>query len=173
METFWKDLKQAMRLLRQSPGFSITAIAALALGIGANTAIFSVVDTVLLKPLAFPDPERIVVLMNWSPQGSGPAASVPKYNIWRQQTQALEDVSAYDTGGPALNLSGGDHPEQLKGIHVSYEFFHLFGAQPAIGRTFTAGEDRPRGGHVIVLSNGLWQRRFGSGRGCDGAPACF
>jgi len=156
------DVKHAFRLLRQSPGFTTTAISALALGIGANTAIFSVVDTVLLKPLAFPQPERIVTLLTSTPQGAFPGASVPKYNAWRRQTQVLEDVSAFDTGGPGLNLGGGDHPEQLKGIHVSYEFFHLFGAQAAVGRTFTADEDRPRGGNVIVLSNGLWQRRYGS-----------
>ena len=162
------DLKHAFRMLRQSPGFTATAISALALGIGANTAIFSVVNTVLLKPLAFPEPERIVVLETSSSQGSGPGASVPKYNAWRRQTQVLEDVSAYDPGGPGLNLGGGDHPEQLKGIHVSYEFFHLFGAQAVVGRTFTAGEDRPRGGNVIVLSNGLWRRRFGSDPGIVG-----
>ena len=162
METLWLDVKHSFRLLRQSPGFTATAIAALALGIGANTAIFSVINTVLLKPLAFPDPDRIVTLMNWSPQGSFPAASVPKYNTWRRQTKVLEDVSAYDTGGPGLNLGGGDRPEQLQGIHVSYEFFHLFGARTIIGRTFTMQEDLPRGGHVIVLSNGLWRRRFGS-----------
>jgi putative ABC transport system permease protein len=168
METFWMDLKHSLRLLRQSPGFTITAISALALGIGANTAIFSVVNTVLLKPLAFPEPDRIVTLLTSNPQGSFPGASIPKYNAWRRQTKVLEDVSAYDPGGPGLNLSGGDHPEQLKGIHVSYEFFHLFGAQPAIGRTFTAEEDRPKGGNVIVLSNGLWQRRFGSDPGIVG-----
>jgi putative ABC transport system permease protein len=155
-------------MLRQSPGFTITAISALALGIGANTAIFSVVNTVLLKPLAFPEPDRIVTLMTSTPQGAFPGASVPKYNSWRRQTQVLEDVSAYDPGGPGLNLSGGDRPEQLKGIHVSYEFFHLFGAQAVIGRTFTAEEDRPRGGNAIVLSNGLWQRRFGSDPGIVG-----
>jgi putative ABC transport system permease protein len=94
--------------------------------------------------LVFPEPDRIVSLMNASPQGNWPGASVPKYNAWRRTTQALEDVSAFDTGGPGLNLGGGDRPEQLKGIHVSYEFFHLIGAQPAIGRTFTAEEDRPR-----------------------------
>jgi predicted permease len=162
METFWMDVKHALRMLRQSPGFTATAVSALALGIGANTAIFSIVNTVLLKPLAFPDADRIVTLMTKTPQGGFPGASVPKYNAWRGQTQALEDVSAYDPGGPGLNLSGGDRPEQLKGIHVSYEFFHLFGAQAAIGRTFTAAEDRPRGGNVIVLSNGLWRRRYGS-----------
>jgi putative ABC transport system permease protein len=168
METFWMDLKHAFRMLRQSPGFTATAISALALGIGANTAIFSVINTVLLKPLAFPEPERIVVLETSSSQGSGPGASVPKYNAWRRQTQVLEDVSAYDPGGPGLNLGGGDHPEQLKGIHVSYEFFHLFAAQAVVGRTFTAAEDRPRGGNVIVLSNGLWRRRFGSDPGIVG-----
>jgi len=152
----------------RAPALRAAAISALALGIGANTAIFSVINTVLLKPLAFPEPERIVSLMNSSPQGSFPAASVPKYNTWRRQTQVLEDVAAFDTGGPGLNLGGGDHPEQLKGIHVSYEFFHLFGAQAAIGRTFTAEEDRPRGGNVIVLLNGLWQRRFGSDPGIVG-----
>ncbi|MGD0362383.1 MAG: ABC transporter permease [Bryobacteraceae bacterium] len=162
METFWMDVKHALRMLRQSPGFTATAVSALALGIGANTAIFSIVNTVLLKPLAFPDADRIVTLMTKTPQGGFPGASVPKYNAWRGQTQALEDVSAYDPGGPGLNLSGGDRPEQLQGIHVSYEFFHLFGAQAAIGRTFTAAEDRPRGGNVIVLSNGLWRRRYGS-----------
>ena len=156
------DLKHAVRMLRQSPGFTATAIAALALGIGANTAIFSVVNTVLLKPLAFPEPERIVTLLTSTPQGSFPGASVPKYNTWRRQTQILEDVSAYDNGGPGLNLGGGDRPEQLQGIHVSYEFFHLFGAHTEVGRTFTAAEDRPRGGNLMVLSNGLWRRRFDS-----------
>ena len=132
------------------------------MGIGASTAIFSVVDTVLLKPLAFPEPDRIIRLLTSTPQGGFPGASAPKHNTWRRQTQVLEDVSAFDTGGPGLNLSGGDHPEQLKGIHVSYEFFHLFGAQTVVGRTFTPDEDRPSAANVIVLSNGLWKRRFGS-----------
>src|SRR5471032_1549090 len=162
MGTFVTDVKHALRMFRQNPGFTATSVSALALGIGANTAIFSVINAVILKPLPFPDADRIVVLMNSSPQGSGPAASVPKYNVWRKQTQALEDIAAYDTGGPGLNLSGGDRPEQLKGIHVSHEFFRLFGAQTLLGRTFAAEEDRPRGGNVAVLSNGIWQRRFGS-----------
>ncbi len=162
MGTFTADIKHSFRMFRQNPGFTATAISALALGIGANTAIFSVIDAVILKPLPFPDASRIVALMNSSPQGSGPAASVPKYNVWRKQTQALEDIAAYDTGGPGLNLSGGDRPEQLKGIHVSHEFFRLFGAPTVLGRTFTAEEDRPRGGNLVVLSNGTWQRRFGA-----------
>ena len=162
MDTLVHDIKHAFRLLRQSPGFALTAICALALGIGANTAIFSVVNTVLLKPLPYPRPDRMVLLMNSAPQGTFASANVPKYNVWRAQTQVLEDVAAYDTGGPGVNLGGGDRPEQVKGIHVSYEFFHLFGAPIALGRTFLAEEDRPRGGNVVVLGNGLWQRRFGS-----------
>lgn len=162
MDTLFSDLKHAARALRHSPGFTATAILALALGIGANTAIFSVVNAVLLKSLPYPQADRIVQLMNSSPQGNFPGASVPKYNIWRSQSQVLEDVSAYDQGGPGINISGGDRPEQVKGIHVSYEFFHLFAAPVALGRTFSAYEDRPRGGNVVVLGNGLWQRRFGA-----------
>ena len=94
MESFVGDLKHTLRMLRRTPGFTVTAIAALALGIGANTAIFSVVNAVLLKPLPYPDSDRIVQLMNVAPQGSFAAASVPKYNVWRAQTQALEDVAA-------------------------------------------------------------------------------
>src|SRR5579864_1231592 len=162
MDTMLKDLKHALRMLRQSPGFTTTAISALALGIGANTAIFSVVNTVLLKPLPYPQADRIVQLMNATPQGNFPGASVPKYNIWRAQTQVLDDVAAFDAGGPGINMSGADRPEQLKGIHVSYEFFNLFGAKPILGRTFSAAEDRPHGGNLVVLSNGLWKRRFGA-----------
>lgn len=161
MESFAMDVKHALRMIRRSPGFAAAAVAALALGIGANTAIFSVINTVLLKPLPYPASDRIVSLMTSTPQGAFPTASVPKYNTWRAQTQVLSDVAAYDTGGPGLNLSGGDKPEQLKGIHVSREFFSLFGASTTVGRTFTGEEDRPGGGNVVVISHGLWLRRFG------------
>jgi putative ABC transport system permease protein len=161
METLISDIRHAFRVLRHSPGFAATAIAVLALGIGASTAIFSVVNAVLLEPLPFPDSDRIVMLMNSGPQGNFPAASVPKYNVWRRQTQVLSDIAAYDTGGPGINLSG-DRPEQVKGIHASHEFFHLFGIGTVRGRTFTAEEDRPGGGKLVVLSEGLWQRRYGS-----------
>jgi predicted permease len=170
METIVKDLKHALRLLLRSPGFAATAIAALALGIGANTAIFSVVNTVLLKPLPYPESDRIVQMMNTSPQGSFAAASVPKYNIWRAQTQILHDVAAYDLGGPGINISGGDRPEQVKGIHVSHEFFPLFGVPVTLGRAFNAGEDRPRGPNVVVISDGLWHRRFGGDPNLAGKP---
>jgi predicted permease len=169
MEILWRDLKHALRMLRTSPAFTATAIAALALGIGANTAIFSVVNAVLLEPLPFPEPHRIVLLTNSSPQGSSAVASVPKYNLWRAQTQVLEDVAAYDAGGPGINLSGADRPEQVKGIHVSHEFFRLFGAPVVLGRTFTPEEDMPRAGKFVVLSNALWQNRYGGSRSVLGS----
>jgi putative ABC transport system permease protein len=159
MRTFWQDLRYALRMLRKSPGFTISAIAALALGIGANTAIFSVVNTVLLKPLPFPDSDRIVMFLLTSPQGSGPGASATKFNLWREKTGVFQDVSAYRFG--FVNLTGTANPEQLRSGLVSADFFRLFGAPVARGRTFTAAEDRPNGGHVVVLSDGLWKRHFG------------
>ena len=170
METLAADLKHALRMLRQSPGFTATAVSALALGIGANTAIFSVVNTVLLKPLPYPQADRVVQLLVRNPQGNAPVASVPIYNVWRAQSRVLEDVTAYDFGGPGLNLTGGDHPEQVKGIRVSYEYFHLLGVPLTQGRPFTAEEDRPRGPQVAIVSFGLWQRRFGGSPDLVGKP---
>src|SRR5918999_2019387 len=116
MDQLLDDLRYSLRMLRQSPGFTIAAIAALALGIGANTAIFSVVNTVLLKPLPYPDPDRLVAFLNTSPQGSGPGASPAKFNLWRQQTGAFPDVAAYRFN--VVNLTGAD-PEQITAGVVS------------------------------------------------------
>jgi len=170
METLVNDLRHAFRGLRKSPGFTATAIGALALGIGANTAIFSVVDRVLLKPLPYPQPERIVQLLLSSPQGAANITSVPKFVVQHQQGSVLEDITAYDFGGPGVNLTGGDRPEQLKGSRVTREFFPLFGATPVLGRVFSAEEDSPGGGRVVVLSSGLWQRRFGGDPNILGKP---
>jgi putative ABC transport system permease protein len=159
-ENLLQDIRYAFRILRHSPGFAATAIAALALGIGANTAIFTVVNTVLLQPLAYPQPDRLVQLELSSPEGNGNVTSIPKYMVWREQTQVLQDVAAYDEGGPGVNLTGGDRPEQLKGVHVSASFFPLFGASMSAGRAFSADEDRPGGARLVVISNGLWRRRF-------------
>ena len=160
MSNFRDNFKHALRMFRANPGFTFAAIAALALGIGINTAIFTVVDTVLLKPLTYPDADRIVQFLLTSPQGNGPGASIPKFMVWQQQTSAFQDVAAYDFGGPGFNLTG-DQPEQVHGIHVTQGYFRLFGASPMLGRTFTPQEDSPNGGKVVVLSYGLWQRKFG------------
>jgi putative ABC transport system permease protein len=160
MDDFWQDLRYAFRVLIANPAFTVTAVAALALGIGANTAIFTVVNAVLLKPLSYPDPERMVQLMNTEPDGQWAAASPTKFNNWRAQTSVLQDVTAYDFGGPGFNLTGAV-PEQIHGIHASEAYFRLFGAPVMLGRTFTPQEDSPNGGHVVVISYGLWQRKFG------------
>jgi predicted permease len=160
MGDFRNDLKYSLRVLIANPAFTLTAIAALALGIGANTAIFTVVDTVLLKPLTYPDPERIVRFFNMYPGGRGDSASPENFNAWRAQTSVFQDVAAYDFGGPGFNLTG-DVPEQVHGIHVSEAYFRLFGAPALLGRTFTQKEDSPDGGKVVVISYGFWQRKFG------------
>jgi putative ABC transport system permease protein len=161
LESLLQDIRYAGRTLRRSPGFAITAILALALGIGANTAIFTVVNTVLLQPLAYPEPERLVQLELSSPEGNGNITSIPKFMVWRKQSQVFQDVAAYDLGGPGVNLTGGDRPEQLKGVHVSAGFFRVFGARLVAGRTFSADEDRPGGPALVVITGGLW-RRFGA-----------
>lgn len=160
MGDFRNDLKYSLRMLIASPAFTVTAIAALALGIGANTAIFTVVNAVLLKPLTYPDSGRIVRFLNTSPQGSGASSSPENFNAWRAQTSVFQDVAAYDFGGPGFNLTG-DVPEQVHGIHVSADYFRLFGAPVLLGRTFTQQEDSPGGGNVVVISYGFWQRKFG------------
>jgi putative ABC transport system permease protein len=160
LEGYFRDLKHSLRMFRQSPGFTAAAVAALALGIGANTAIFSVVNAVMLKPIAFPDADRIVMFMNTSPQGQGGAASPAKFQHYRQKTDVVQEVSAFRTG--VVNYTGGDFPEQLRSGQVSAEFFRLLGAPVLRGRTFSAEEDRPGGDRVVVLSSQIWTRRFNS-----------
>ncbi len=159
MEAFRKDLTHSLRMFARSRGFVAAAVAALALGIGANTAIFSLVSAVLLKPVPFADPDRLVLLMNTSPQGSGPNASPAKFQHWRQQTTVLQHVSAYRTN--VVNDSSGATPEQLTAGEVSADYFRMTGAPLFRGRTFSAEEDRPGGEKVALLSHGFWQRRFG------------
>ncbi|MFY9805524.1 MAG: ABC transporter permease [Candidatus Acidiferrales bacterium] len=155
------DLKYAVRVLWRSPAFAATAIVALALGIGANTAIFSVVNAVLLQPLSYPQPDRLVALERHFANGDGASVSIPKFTVWSEQTQVFQAIAAYDFAGPGINLTGGDHPEQVKGIHASSGYFEVFGAPVELGRTYTATEDRPGGPQVVVISNGLWRSRYG------------
>jgi putative ABC transport system permease protein len=151
-----------LRPLRNTPGFAAIAILVIAVGIGVNTAVFSVVNAVLLKPLTYPDPQSLMQLMNTGPHGSFPGANIPKFTIWHQQTGIFQQVAGYDFGGAGLNLTGSDSPQQVQGIHVTADYFALFGAPVVAGRTFTAEEDSPNGGHVVVLSYGLWKSRFGA-----------
>ena len=163
-ENLAQDIRYAGRTLRRSPGFMATAIVALALGIGANTAIFTVINTVLLQPLSYPEPDRIVQLMRHMREGNEPGTSVPKFMIWRQRTEVFESAGVYDFEGPGINITGGDRPEQVKGIHVSAGYFDVFGAPMEMGRAFTEEEDRPGGPKVAVIGNGLWRNRYGGDR---------
>ncbi len=158
LEGFFRDLKHSLRMFRQSPGFTAAAVAALALGIGANTAIFSVVNAVMLKPMPFPDPDRIVMFLNSSPQGTGSAASPAKFQHYRQQADVAQDVSAFRMG--VVNYTAGAVPEQLRSGQVSADYFRLLGAPVVLGRTFNADEDRPNGDKVAVLGYRVWTRRF-------------
>jgi predicted permease len=154
------DAKYSLRMFRQNPAFTAAALAALALGIGANTAIFSVVNAVLLKPVPYAEPDRLVMFQTTSPRGTGTAASPAKFQHWRAQTSVVQDVSAYMTN--VVNYTGGGFPEQLRASQVSADYFTLFKAPVLRGRTFSDAEDRPNGTRVAVLSYTLWTRRFGS-----------
>jgi len=161
-------MRQAGRLLRRSPGFTATAVAAIALGIGACTAIFSVVNRVLLEPLPYPQPDRLVQLMSTSLVGDQSVASIPKFVTWRDHTRAFEYMAAYDIGGPSVSLTEGDLPEALRTARVSADYFRLFGARLELGRSFSTQEDQPGGGRVAVISDGLWRARFGGNGGLVG-----
>jgi putative ABC transport system permease protein len=161
MDWFKADLRMAARVLAKNPGFTLIAVSALALGIGANTAIFTVVNRVLLSPLPYPEADRIMALgRSFKNGGAGYSISIPKYMAWREN-HVFESMTLYDFAGPGLNIGGGDRPEQVKGIHVSAGFFSVFGARPALGRTFTDDEDRPNGPRTAVVSFELWRTRYG------------
>ncbi len=159
LEVVWQDVVFSLRQLRRNPGFAISVVVALALGIGANTAIFSVVNAVLLKPLTYPDADRIVQFLSPSSVIANDLANIPEYHVFARQTSIFKDIAAYDIAGPGFNLTG-ERPEQLRGIHVTEGYFRVFGTPMAVGRAFTKQEDLPHGGNVVVLSYGLWQRKF-------------
>ena len=144
MGDFYDDLKYALRMLIANPAFTITAIAALALGIGANTAIFTVVNTVLLKPLTYPDPDRIVQFMTHRPRWQrSPAPRPPSSSTGRTQTSVFQDVTAYDFGGPGFNLTGAV-PEQVHGIHVTEEYFRSSAHRSSSAAPSPPQEDSPQ-----------------------------
>ncbi len=154
MTLIWQDIRYAARGLRKSPGFSIIAVLTLALGIGANTAIFSVVDTVLLRPLQFRDPDRLVALWETDrADGNQPWRVAPaNYRDWREQADVFEDVAAF--GAYTATLTGQGEPAQLKGGVVSANYFSVLGVQPVLGRTFQPS-DQATGEAVAVIGYGL------------------
>lgn len=168
MSDFWKDLKHALQMFRKNRAFTLAAVTTLALAIGANTAIFSVVNTVLLKPLTYPDADRMVNFLRPASVIANNLHNIPEYEFLKRQTSLFKEVAAFDNAGPGYNLTGGSRPQQVNGIHVTESYFRLYGAPVLLGRTFTPQEDAPHGGNVVILSYGLWQRRFGGDRSIVG-----
>src|SRR3989440_462158 len=158
MHTLLQDLRYGVRMLLKKPGFTLVAVITLALGIGANTAIFTVVNAVMLRPLPFPEPER-VMWIGLDLSGGGMSASQPKFIFWRDHNQSFEAMAATQGVGSGINLAGGDEPEYVRGMRVSVDFFRVLGTNPLVGRGFTPQEDSPTGERVVILSHDLWQRR--------------
>ena len=161
METLIKDVRFATRSFLKRPGFLVIAVATLALGIGATTAMFTVVNSVLLRPLQFPEPDRIVLFYGINPrQGITQSnMSMPDIVDWQKQSQSFEQIAGYVSGG--LFLTVGDETERVRGTGVSSEFFPLFKTNPVQGRTLQAADMQQGGEPVVVISYALWQRRFG------------
>jgi putative ABC transport system permease protein len=168
LETLRCDVHYAARMMRRSPVFTTTAVLTLALGIGANTAMFSVVNAVLLRPLAYPDSDRLVQIWSTNPNTNrwGMWTAYPRFEDWRRENTVFEEMVSARTW--VISITGGDHPESLFGVITSSQLLRLLRVQPMLGRGFLPDEDQPGHDHVIILSYGLWQRRFASDRGVIG-----
>jgi predicted permease len=161
MTTLWQDLRYGLRVLAKSPGFTLVSILTLALGIGANTAIFTVVYGVLLRPLPFPDPDRIVQLAESYKQLTD-EMDLDSRELKRLQDykEPFEHIAGYTSVG--YNLAAGNGAEHLRGMPVAASYFSVLGVQPALGRDFTEEDDRGKGQRVAIISHTLWARRFGA-----------
>jgi predicted permease len=161
IETLLQDVRYGLRVLRKNPGFTAVAVITLALGIGANTAMFSVVNGVLLRPLPYPEPERIMQIALLSRgQGEWANFSALQFEYWKSHSDPFQSLTAMTDVG--FNLVGGSRPERVRALRVSTGYFQVFGVQPTLGREFSADEDRPGGANVAILSHGLWVRDFAS-----------
>ncbi len=163
MHTFTKDLRYAVRMLLKNPVVTIVAVITLALSIGANTAIFSVVNAVMLNPLPYRNPDRLVALWENVPQRGRWRATPANFLDWKEQNTVFEDVAAF--GAATMTLTGGGEPEQMLGTRASAGYFGVVGVDPILGRTFLAEEHEPGKGQVVILSHSFWQRRFSSDPG--------
>src|SRR6185295_18380511 len=164
MESILQDLRFGVRALIKTPGFTAVAVIVLALGIRANAAIFTVVNSVLLRPLPYPGSEQLVMLWETNPRFQIGIDTLPvthgNFMDWREQNRVFEYVSALGAG--RWGLTGAGEPERLSGASVSPNFFRLMGTEPFLGRAFSDDEDKPGADKVVVMSHSLWQRRFAS-----------
>src|SRR6185503_103236 len=167
METLINDLKFGLRMMARSPGFTLVALITIALGIGANTAIFSVVNTVLLRPLPYQDPDKLVVLWEKQDQIDQQSPSLPDFIDWRERNQSFEQMAVARRDN--INLTGAGEPERLLVRQVTANFFATLGVTPQIGQSFSTDEEHART-PVVVISDSLWKRRFGSDSSLIGKP---
>ncbi len=175
MESFIQDIRYGFRMLVKSPGFTTIAVLTLALGIGTNTAMFSVVNSVLLRSLPFHDSSRVMIVWKTMSNGAPNAFSTPAFLEIRQQGGLLAHLGAFSN--ISYNLAGKELPERIAGGKVNFDLFPVLGVQPILGRTFAAEEDHPGAGHAVILSHALWETRFASAHSIlgnavmlDGAP---
>ncbi|MBA3804227.1 MAG: ABC transporter permease [Acidobacteria bacterium] len=166
LETFWQDVRYGARMLRKHPGFSLMAIVTLALGIGANTAIFSIVNGVLLRPLPYPEPDQLDTVFQQNSSMNRFGISVADFQGIEKEYAKIGSVAAFSHRG--VTLTGGERPEQIKATFATAGFFKTVGVSPADGRTFVPGEDRPDTDPVVVISHGFWQRHLAGNTGIIG-----
>src|SRR5437773_6988601 len=160
MGTLLQDLRFGARTLGKTPGVTMVAVIALALGIGANTAMFSIVNAVLLRPLPYAEPDRLVQLYTSMPQFREASVSYPNFLDWQQRSRSFDSMAAYR--GDTFNLTGEVTPERLRGEMASADIFVTLGVKPILGRTFTAGEDRKGAAPVALLTPNLWKPHLGA-----------
>ena len=160
METLLQDIRYGLRVLHKNPGFAAIAILTLALGIGANSALFSVVNGVLLNPMRYPEAERLVSLYSKTQQFGQGSVSYLNFLDWQARNRSFSSMAGYR--GDDFNLTGMGNPERLHGHMISAAFFATFGVNPEIGREFSPEEDRAGAGPVVLLGSGLWKRKFGA-----------
>jgi len=168
LTSVWQEIRYSLRTLRKNPGFTLAALAILALGIGANTTIFTVVNAVLLRPLPYPDADRIMMVTRSFGADTINAANMPKFVFWRENNRSFQSLAAYRSMGSGVNLAGGSEPEYVPGLRVSSDFFSVLNVEPGLGRSFTREEDKDGGQQVVVLSDALWRRTFAADPGLIG-----
>src|SRR5262245_42298238 len=166
MRTFWQDLRYGLRMLLKNPGFTTIAALTLALGIGANTAIFSVINAILLRPPPYSAPERLMMVWESFPGSRENPVMPSNFADRRAQNQVFTDMAAWVA--QTFNLSGAGEAAKLEGVRVTASRFALLGVEPFLGRAFLPEEDQPGADQVVMISDGVWQRRFGGSRDAIG-----
>src|SRR5512146_2316604 len=170
MDTLWQDLRYGFRMLGKAPGFTVVAVITLALGIGANTAIFSVVNGALLRRMPYRDSDRLMMLFHAYPKLNLPRASVSPlaFDYYRQNVRSLDDLAAFTGYRGPENLTGAGAPERVRSILVTGKFFPVLGVEPMLGRAIAPADDQPGSNRVVVLSYALWKQRFAGDAGVLG-----